>query len=99
MRINRENNKLKTDWYCKNTVLGRMIYYYSNQPTSQKTNTAYNFISKVIDVSHPQYHQKTLKIIADILTKNNYPTKLNQANINNTSPNISSKFMLNTSLN
>ena len=76
MKIIKENNKIITDWYTKPTASGRIINFYSSQPKSQKTNTVYNIINRILDISNKKFHKDNIQKIKEIMTKNNYPNEL-----------------------
>ncbi|XP_036347982.1 uncharacterized protein LOC118757371 [Rhagoletis pomonella] len=96
--IHRENQYLLLDWYSKPTSSGRLINYYSSQPTKYKINTAKNLIHKILTTSHTRFHDANIEKINKILICNNYPAKLIRELINqqimknnihpNTTPNI-----------
>ncbi|XP_036345468.1 uncharacterized protein LOC118754704 [Rhagoletis pomonella] len=96
--IHRENQHLLLDWYSKPTSSGRLINYYSSQPTKYKINTAKNLIHKILTISHTRFHDANIEKINKILICNNYPAKLIRELINqqimknnihpNTTPNI-----------
>lgn len=70
-----QNNKLDTDWYRKSVSSSRILNFHSHHPTSQKTNTALNFISRVFDLSSQKFHNSNKLVIKNILSYNNYPKK------------------------
>lgn len=74
IKIHKNNNTLITDWYSKPTSSGRMINYLSTQPQNQKLNTALNFITKVLNLSHESFHENNIKKIKLILRRNNFPS-------------------------
>ena len=71
----REGTHLKLDWYQKPTASGRLINFTSRHPRRTIINTASNFINRVLDISHPDYHNKNINIIKNILRKNDFPDK------------------------
>lgn len=83
MKIIRNNNKLHFDWYTKPTSSGRILNYFSDQPTHHKINTAKNLINKITTISDEQFINNNFIKIRDILTNNNYPIKLTNKIINN----------------
>ena len=76
IKIHKLDNKLITNWYSKPTSSGRMMNYLSTQPQNQKLNTAFNFINKVLTISHDKFKDDNIKKIRTTLRKNNYPTKI-----------------------
>ncbi|XP_036348059.1 uncharacterized protein LOC118757458 [Rhagoletis pomonella] len=80
--IHRENHDLLLDWYSKPTSSGRLINYYSSQPTKYKINTAKNLIHKILAISHTRFHEANKEKINKILINNNYPINLIRELIN-----------------
>ncbi|XP_017473801.1 PREDICTED: uncharacterized protein LOC108364581 [Rhagoletis zephyria] len=80
--IHRENHNLLLDWYSKPTSSGRLINYYSSQPTKYKINTAKNLIHKILTISHTRFHEANKEKINKILINNNYPVNLIRELIN-----------------
>lgn len=73
---------LTTDWYQKKDSSNRVLNYFSNHPTNQKYNTAYNLAHRVLTLSSVCYHKNNIKRIFDILEINNYPSSIIKRAIN-----------------
>ncbi|XP_067628894.1 uncharacterized protein [Eurosta solidaginis] len=82
VRIHRGNNNIKLDWYSKPTSSGRLINFFSSQPTKYKINTAKNLINKILTISHQDFHDANKEKIHFILRNNNYPNHLIRELIN-----------------
>lgn len=67
---------MKLDWYQKPTASGRLINYFSKHPTNIITNTANNFIRRVLQISDSSFHKDNIHKIKNILTKNDFPLKI-----------------------
>ncbi|XP_061389122.1 uncharacterized protein LOC133324293 [Musca vetustissima] len=74
--IIRNDNKLQTEWYTKDTSSGRIINYHSTQPRSMKVNTARSLLKKIKYITDEQYLRKNIKKYTGILKKNSYPQRL-----------------------
>lgn len=109
LKIHKLDNKLRFNWYTKPTASGRIINYNSCHPKKTKINTAYNLISKAIDISDKEFIDNNTTRLKQILNQNDYPpniiktlinkklnSKNNTTNNNNTTrdnTNIDKKFM------
>lgn len=82
LKIHKLDNKLKFDWYTKPTSSGRIINYNSYQPKKMKINTAYNLISKVIDISDKEFRDNNTTRLKQILQQNDYPPNITKTLIN-----------------
>lgn len=71
--IRNTDKSLSTNFYTKAVSSGRILNHLSNHPNYIKTNTSYNFISRVLTLSSPQFHKKNKTYIFETLLKNSYP--------------------------
>src|SRR5580765_2025169 len=62
-----------TDWYRKPTFSGRFLNYFSQHPLCQKRGVIFGLVDRVFRLSHPQFHNKNLSLIINILLNNDYP--------------------------
>jgi len=69
-------NNLIFDWYHKSTFSGRYLNFLSQHPLSQKRATIIGLTDRAILPSHPNFQQKNLCLIINILLNNNYPLDL-----------------------
>lgn len=76
VKIIRNNNKLKFDWFQKDTCSGRLTNFRSNHAKHIKINTAYNMIHKVLTISDEEFHQTNERRITNILRDNGYPNTI-----------------------
>ncbi|XP_075158209.1 uncharacterized protein LOC142231485 [Haematobia irritans] len=72
----KENGKLITDWYQKDTASGRIMNFFSNHPRSMLINTAKNLVNRVLTISDNKFHKNNRKKLQNILQENNFPPKL-----------------------
>jgi len=72
-KLIRINNKIKVNWYQKPTSSGRLINYFSKHPKHIITNTAYNFIKRVLTISDDLFQEDNRRKITKILTMNSFP--------------------------
>ena len=75
-------NKIFTDWYQKPTCTYRTLNFNSNHPISLKRNIIFNLVDRCINLSHPKYHLKNLKLVEKMLLINDYPIDFIIKNIN-----------------
>lgn len=71
--IIKSKNTLIHDWYHKVTFSGRYLNYFSCYSICQKMGTVIGLIDRTFLLSHPQFHQKNLDLIINILSENGYP--------------------------
>ena len=76
MTLIRNNNKIITNWFRKNTASGRYINYLSHHPDTQKIAIIYSLVDKAIKLSDPQFHKENLKTVKHYLLCNNYPPNI-----------------------
>lgn len=69
---------LITELYQKPTSKNRLLNYHSAHPFAQKSGMAYGMISRILSITSPQFREKSISKIFDILISNNYPKKLIQ---------------------
>ncbi|KYM97837.1 hypothetical protein ALC62_11470 [Cyphomyrmex costatus] len=50
-----------------------MLNFWSQHPVSQKIGVIFGLVDKAFLLSHPNFHEKNLKFIIDILLLNDYP--------------------------
>jgi len=67
------NNKIKFDWFHKPTFSGRYLNFLSQHPLSQKRGVIMGMVDRAFFLSHPDFHQKNLESIVNILLNNDYP--------------------------
>jgi len=67
------NNRILFDWFHKPTFSGRYLNYLSQHPLSQKKGTIFGLVDRMFLLSHPEFHQKNLTFIIEILLENDYP--------------------------
>lgn len=60
------------DWYRKPTFSGRFLNFHSQHPTCHKRRVIIGLVDKIFRLSHPQFHDKNLKLIVNILINNDY---------------------------
>jgi len=61
------------DWYRKPTFSGRFLNFFSQHPVCQKRGVIYGLVDRIFRLSHPQFHDKNLALIINILLNNDYP--------------------------
>jgi len=76
LSIIKKSNSLIFDWFRKPTFSGRFFNYYSHHPFIKKRGTIYSLIDRVIQLSHPEFHQRNVDHIIRILLDNRYPLSL-----------------------
>ena len=69
----RSNNRIIFDQYRKPTFSGRYLNFFSHHPLCHKKGIIFSMVDKIISLSHPQYHEKNLTRLINILLENNYP--------------------------
>lgn len=82
------NNSMITDWYSKETSSNRILNYLSAHPHRMKINIATSFANRVLLLSHPTFKSKNIKLIKQILAKNNYPDKIIEKALRNHRNNV-----------
>ena len=81
LKLIRNNNRIITDWYHKETYSGRLLNYKSNHPISQKRAMVFSLVDKVFLLSDKAFHTKNIQFIESILESNDYPKKFINSNI------------------
>jgi len=76
LTLMRQNKRILTNWYQKETSSGRIFYYTSAHPYKMKFNVALSFARRVITLSDRIFFQTNCDKISQILQLNNYPGKL-----------------------
>lgn len=71
-----EHGNLKTNHYEKPQKSARSINYFSHHPHYQKINIIKNEVSRVLNNSHPQFHNKNIEKLRNKFVLNNYPFTL-----------------------
>lgn len=74
--IRKPNGSIITNWYTKPTASGRIINFMSDHPLQQKISTVNSFIHRIVNLSHPTFHEENFAKLKDILRNNNYPSRL-----------------------
>ena len=69
-----QDGTLLTNWFTKPTSSGRILNFYSNNPTSQKVATITGLLNRAERLSHVSFHHENVLKIKNLLHKNNYPT-------------------------
>lgn len=72
-KLIRQNNILKTDWYIKPMASNRYIHYRSYHQLRMKMNVILNLKFRINKISHPDFLDKNLKRLFDIMLENGYP--------------------------
>jgi len=93
-----KNQKILFDRYEKPTSTGRYINYYSQHPWSQKQGIIYGLIDRMILLSHPEFHDKNLKLIINILLNNCFPLSLIFSTINKRIKTLTNKRLSDTNI-
>lgn len=73
---NQDDGSIRTKWYRKPIVSGRLLNYRSVHSLVQKTSTAIGFISRVFTLYSTEHHRECHQMITDTLRKNDYPPQL-----------------------
>lgn len=81
--VRTEAQQIRTEWYRKPISSGRFLDFYSCHTTSQKVNTAMNFIQRVDKLSTNLNTREKMKIVDKELEINHYPKPLRRRLINN----------------
>ena len=76
MTLNRNDQKILTDWYIKPTSSIRILNYHSFHPINIKLNVVRSFINRVFTLSDVCFKEKNKKIVEEYLEKNDYPRRL-----------------------
>lgn len=74
--IRETSGKLRTNAYKKIQKSSRSINFYSHHPNYQKYNLIKNEITRMLDVSHPDFVDANIKAIKEKFLVNNYPNKI-----------------------
>jgi len=74
--IHMKNQKVKTNWYTKETTSSRMVNYLSAHPMKMKENIAIELVNRVMSLSDPIFKPTNTEKVKEILTKNNYPQRI-----------------------
>jgi len=91
-----KDQRLLFDRYERPTSTGRYINYYSQHPWPQKQSIMYGLIDRTILLSHPQFHEKNLKIIINTLLNNCFPLSVIFATINKRIKTLTNKMVSET---
>lgn len=70
------NQRIKTNWYSKETASSRMVNYLSAHPKRMKENLAIELVNRVMSLSDPIFESSNIKKIKEKLLKNNYPMRI-----------------------
>lgn len=76
LKIILSNGSLILDWFQKPTSSGRYLNFLSKHPLSHKIGTIIGLTDRAMLLSHPSFRHKNLKLIINLLIKNNYPIEL-----------------------
>lgn len=76
MTLIRQNNRIITNWYQKDTSSGRILNFLSAHPYKMKYNVGLSFAKRVQNLSHSSFHSQNTTRIKKILELNNYPHKI-----------------------
>ncbi|KYN17117.1 hypothetical protein ALC57_10602, partial [Trachymyrmex cornetzi] len=68
-----ENQRIIFDRYTKETFSGRFLGCYSHHPLCHKRSIIFGFVDKIMCLSHPRFHQKSLTSAIQIFLDNGYP--------------------------
>jgi len=71
------------DLYKKPTFSGRYLNYRSHHPLNHKKGVIYGLTDKIINLSHPRFHEKNFTDIINLLLNNGYPLEFIFSNIHN----------------
>ena len=71
--VRNNDNTISTNWFKKEITSNRILNFYSHHPFFQKTNTARNYISRILTLSSKKYHHENKQMIYNTLIHNNYP--------------------------
>lgn len=82
--IREQNGELLTDWYHKDSWVGRYCNFRSFSPAQFKVNTITMLTNKVLQLAHPKYHQKNFDLISQVLRDNDYPQHIIDLHMNET---------------
>ncbi|XP_052565330.1 uncharacterized protein LOC128093254 [Culex pipiens pallens] len=80
--VRTEAQQIRTEWYRKPISSGRFLDFFSCHTTSQKVNTAMNFIQRVDKLSTNLNTREKMKIVDRELEINHYPKPLRRRLIN-----------------
>jgi len=78
-----DNGKLIFDLYKKPTFSGRYLNYHSHHPLIHKKGLIFGLTDKIINLSHPKFHQKNFTESINLLLNNGYPLDFIFSNIHN----------------
>jgi len=62
---------------------GRYLNYYSHHPLNHKKGVIFGLTDKIINLSHPKFHQKNFTESINLLLNNGYPLEFIFSNIHN----------------
>lgn len=74
--IRTEGNVILTDWYQKPTFSERILNFNSHHSFKHKINIIKNLKHRATALSSPEFVNKNIKYIRDILMKNGYPSTI-----------------------
>lgn len=66
LQLMMNSGRIVYDWYDKLTFSGRILNFKSNNPISEKSETVYSMVAKVIVFSDPMFHKKNIVFISSI---------------------------------
>ena len=82
LSIIRENNQLITNWHRKPTFSGKFLNYKSQHLIGHKKEVVFNLVDRAILLSDSRFHNENLRIVKELLVKNNYPEQFFKKLIN-----------------
>ncbi|XP_046629056.1 uncharacterized protein LOC124309437 [Neodiprion virginianus] len=71
-----DNQLIKTDWFHKATWSRRYSNFHSHHPRSYKIGTIHCLVDRAIRLSSMEFHNKNMSLIQQVLSKNDYPSRL-----------------------
>ena len=73
LTIRNINGKLTTDLFFKPTFSGRFLNFNSHHPLMHKKGVILGLVDKILNLSHPSFHEHNFDHIIKILLNNDYP--------------------------
>lgn len=77
-----DHGQFHTNWYMKPIASGRLLNFNSIHPLNQRIGTAVGLINRILSLSDNKYYQSNVKVINELLRRNDYPIKLTNRLIN-----------------
>jgi len=68
-----DDGKIILDLYKKPTFSRRYLNYHCHHPLNHKKGVIFGLMDKIINISHPRFHQKNFTDNINLLLKNGYP--------------------------